>query len=61
MLLVMTVLGVELLPEQVVNGRAFSSLGLGSQRILLVFKISSSHIGVDMGSVMRTKFANFPI
>lgn len=62
MLLVMTVLGVELLPERVVNGSAFFfNLAWGDKEYYLYSKYSSFHIGVDMGSMMRTKFANFPI
>lgn len=39
----------------------FFIIHLKRSRILLVFKFSFLHNRVDMGNVMRTKFANFPI
>lgn len=39
----------------------FFNLAWGDKEYYLYSKYSSFHIGVDMGSMMRTKFANFPI
>lgn len=63
MLLVMTVLGVKLLPERVVNGSALFACpwleGVKNTTCIQSFKFP--HWGKYGEIVMRTKFANFPI
>lgn len=61
MLLVMAVLGVELMPERVVNGSAFDFLWLEAIKNTTCIQISSSfHSGVGMGELDAHQVCKFP-
>lgn len=60
MLFIMTVLGVELFPEGLVNGQA--SLKNATRNPNFDFPLrGEDEAGRGGGLIMRTKFANFPI